>query len=97
VLASSRAAAAKPKRRVADSRDDVTVDEALLARLKSLRKQLADARGIPAYLVFSDAALIQMVERRPADDNELLAISGVGPKKLAQYGAAFLAALKHDR
>jgi superfamily II DNA helicase RecQ len=38
-----------------------------------------------------------MVERRPADDNELLAISGVGPKKLAQYGAAFLAALKHDR
>jgi ATP-dependent DNA helicase RecQ len=96
VLASSRAAAAKPKRRVADSRDDVTVDEALLARLKSLRKQLADARGIPAYLVFSDAALIQMVERRPADDNELLAISGVGPKKLAQYGSAFLEALRRD-
>jgi ATP-dependent DNA helicase RecQ len=96
LLAASRAAATKPKRRVAESRDEVTVDEALLARLKSLRKQLADARGIPAYLVFSDAALIQMVERRPADDAELLAISGVGPKKLAQYGAAFLAALRRD-
>jgi ATP-dependent DNA helicase RecQ len=96
LLAASRAAAAKPKRRVAESRDEVTVDEALLARLKSLRKQLADVRGIPAYLVFSDAALIQMVDRRPADDAELLAISGVGPKKLAQYGAAFLAALHRD-
>jgi ATP-dependent DNA helicase RecQ len=96
LLAASRAAAAKPKRRVAEPRDEVTVDEALLARLKSLRKQLADARGIPAYLVFSDAALIQMVERRPADDAELLAISGVGPKKLAQYGGAFLAALRRD-
>jgi ATP-dependent DNA helicase RecQ len=96
LLAASRAAAAKPKRRVAESRDAFTVDEALLARLKSLRKQLADARGIPAYLVFSDAALIQMVERRPTDDAELLAISGVGPKKLAQYGSAFLAALRRD-
>ncbi|MFZ5875668.1 MAG: RecQ family ATP-dependent DNA helicase [Nitrospirota bacterium] len=96
LLASSRAAAAKPKRRVAQARDEITVDEALLARLKSLRKQLADARGIPAYLVFSDAALIQMVERRPTDDTELLAISGVGPKKLAQYGSAFLAALRRD-
>ncbi|HET8759939.1 MAG TPA: ATP-dependent DNA helicase RecQ [Nitrospiria bacterium] len=96
LLASSRAAAAKPKRRAADATEDVTVDEALLARLKSLRKQLADARGIPAYLVFSDAALIQMVERRPTDETELLAISGVGPKKLAQYGSAFLAALRRD-
>jgi ATP-dependent DNA helicase RecQ len=94
LLAASRAAAAKPKRRAAQSRDEFTVDESLLARLKSLRKQLADARGIPAYLVFSDAALIQMVERRPSTDADLLAISGVGPKKLAQYGAAFLTALR---
>jgi ATP-dependent DNA helicase RecQ len=96
LLVSSRAAAKKPRRRVAGAAEELSVDEALLARLKSVRKQLADARGIPAYLVFSDAALIQMVERRPATESELLAISGVGPKKLAQYGSAFLAALRRD-
>ncbi len=69
-------------------------DGGLLARLKSLRKQLADAKGIPAYLVFSDAVLMQMVEHRPLNESELLALSGVGPKKLAQYGAAFLALLR---
>ncbi len=94
LIASSRAQAIKPKRRSRDDLDGLSVDDALLTRLKSLRKQLADARSIPAYLVFSDAALIQMVERRPSTDNELLAVSGVGPKKLAQYGAAFLAALR---
>ena len=71
-----------------------TADGGLLARLKSLRKQLADSRGIPAYLVFSDAVLMQMVERRPLTESELLAISGVGPKKLSQYGAVFLALLR---
>jgi ATP-dependent DNA helicase RecQ len=69
-------------------------DGELFLRLKALRKRLADAKGIPAYLVFSDAALLQMVDRRPQDEMELLAISGVGPKKLLQYGEAFLAALR---
>ncbi|MFZ5861229.1 MAG: RecQ family ATP-dependent DNA helicase [Nitrospirota bacterium] len=96
LLATSRVAAKKPRRQRTDDAEDVPMDEALLARLKSLRKQLADARGIPAYLVFSDAALIQMVERRPADETEFLAVSGVGPKKLAQYGSAFLEALRRD-
>ncbi|MEW6683248.1 MAG: ATP-dependent DNA helicase RecQ [Nitrospirota bacterium] len=94
LLASSRAVSVRPRKRSREDSESLSVDDALLARLKSLRKQLADARGIPAYLVFSDAALIQMVERRPANDGELLAVSGVGPKKLAQYGAAFLAALR---
>jgi ATP-dependent DNA helicase RecQ len=94
LLATSRAESTRPRRKSRDAFEGVSADEALLARLKTLRKQLADARGIPAYLVFSDAALIQMVERRPSNDRELLAVSGVGPKKLAQYGAAFLAALR---
>lgn len=71
-----------------------STDDGLFARLKSLRKQLADAKGIPAYLVCSDAVLIQMVEQRPLTDSDLLAISGVGPKKLAQYGEAFLSLLR---
>lgn len=96
-LALRPAARPRPRQRAADGLVEPSADQALFARLKSLRKQLADARGIPAYLVFSDAALAQMVERRPTTERELLAISGVGPKKLAQYGAAFLAALRDTR
>ena len=66
----------------------------LFARLRELRRQLATKRGIPAYMVFSDAVLLAMAERRPRNAEEVLAISGVGPKKLAQYGDAFLAVLR---
>jgi ATP-dependent DNA helicase RecQ len=62
-------------------------------RLRKLRKRIADARSVPAYVVFSDATLVQMAERHPASGGELLRISGVGPKKFEQYGALFLAAL----
>jgi len=58
-----------------------------------LRKRLADEKGLPAYIVFSDAVLLQMAALRPSTEDELLQISGVGPKKLAQYGGIFLAEL----
>lgn len=70
--------------------------EALLGRLKKLRKRLADEKGIPAYIVFSDAVLLQMVALRPQNESELLEINGIGPKKLAQYGALFLEALRTE-
>ena len=63
----------------------------LLSRLRKLRRALADARGMPAYIVFSDATLHQMAQQRPRSSGELLDIAGVGPKKLEQYGAHFLA------
>ncbi|HEX9009434.1 MAG TPA: ATP-dependent DNA helicase RecQ [Holophagaceae bacterium] len=69
-------------------------EAALYADLKALRKRLADARGVPAYVVFSDATLQQMARFRPATDAEFLALSGVGPKKLLQYGEAFLDLLR---
>ena len=69
-------------------------DEALFLELKALRKRLADAKDLPAYVVFSDATLQQMVRYKPGSDAELMAISGVGPKKLVQYGDAFLALLR---
>ena len=56
-------------------------------RLRKLRKRIADERSVPAYVVFSDATLLAMAERRPATEAEMLGISGVGPKKLEQYGA----------
>lgn len=74
--------------------EDVSDADAIFIRLKGLRKRLADEKGIPAYLVFSDAVLLQMAEQHPTRENDLLKISGIGPKKLAQYGSLFLAELK---
>lgn len=62
----------------------------LFARLRALRKRLADEKGLPAYLIFSDAVLLQMATHRPRNGDELLQINGIGPKKLAQYGDFFL-------
>ncbi|MDO8562978.1 MAG: ATP-dependent DNA helicase RecQ [Candidatus Limnocylindria bacterium] len=69
-------------------------DRDLFERLRALRRRLADGEGVPAYIVFSDAVLRQMAERRPRDPAGLLALSGVGPAKLARYGDAFLALLR---
>ena len=69
-------------------------DEELFSTLKKLRKQIADARSIPAYLVFSDATLRAMAIARPRTPAELLAVSGVGPVKLETYGGLFLSVIK---
>jgi len=71
-------------------------EETLFLALKALRRRIADARKMPAYIVFSDATLIAMAESRPRTVGELLAIPGVGPRKLAAYGEAFLALLREQ-
>jgi ATP-dependent DNA helicase RecQ len=68
-------------------------DEALFERLRGLRKRLADAQGVPPYIVFGDATLMQMARDRPRDEDQLLRITGVGQSKLAKYGADFLDAI----
>lgn len=68
-------------------------DQASFESLKAVRRRLADDAGVPAYLVFSDATLTEMVVRSPATPAELLDISGVGPKKLETYGDVFLDAI----
>jgi len=70
------------------------VDPELFQRLRATRRLLADAEGVPAYIVFSDAVLSRMAAVRPVDEVGLLAVSGVGPAKLARYGAAFLRTLR---
>src|SRR5262249_34990019 len=70
------------------------VDEALFQRLRALRRALADGEGVPAYIAFSDAVLTRMAAMRPADEAGLLSVPGVGPAKLARYGAAFLRVLR---
>jgi len=67
----------------------------LFQRLRTLRRQLADAENVPAYIVFSDAVLQAIAERKPRSESELLAIPGIGPTKLARYGPAFLALLRN--
>ena len=65
-------------------------DEALFESLRALRRELADAQRVPAYIVFSDKVLWEMAARRPATPVEMLAVPGVGPVKLKRYGPAFL-------
>ena len=69
--------------------DDPAVEERF-SRLRELRKRLADARDLPAYVVFHDRTLLEMAEQRPLTMEELLAVPGVGPAKLERYGRAFL-------
>jgi ATP-dependent DNA helicase RecQ len=68
-------------------------DEPLFDRLRQLRKTLADERAVPAYVIFSDVALRQMAQNYPTNEQEFLRISGVGTRKLEEFGAAFLTAI----
>jgi ATP-dependent DNA helicase RecQ len=70
---------------------EITCDEALFETLRQLRKRLADERSVPSYIIFSDVALRQMARDYPSTPAEFLTISGVGEKKLAEYGETFLA------
>jgi ATP-dependent DNA helicase RecQ len=63
-------------------------------RLRALRKRLADAQGVPAYVVFGDQVLWNLIERCPTSRADLLQVSGVGPVKAERYGEAFLQALR---
>jgi ATP-dependent DNA helicase RecQ len=65
-------------------------DAPLMSALKAKRSALAQAMGVPAYIVFPDRTLIEMAERRPATLDEMAQITGVGAKKLESFGAAFL-------
>jgi len=67
---------------------------ALFEALRALRRELADAAGVPAYVVFPDATLRAMAARRPSTESALLDVPGVGPAKLERYGEAFLALLR---
>jgi ATP-dependent DNA helicase RecQ len=66
----------------------------LFQKLRALRKRLADAQGVPAYVVFGDQVLWNMIERQPGTAAELLEVSGVGPVKAERYGDAFLRVLR---
>ena len=70
-------------------------EQSLLAQLKALRTDLAREIGKPAYIVFSDATLMDMVAKTPTNKEEMLDVSGVGPTKFARYGEAFLGLIQN--
>ena len=68
-------------------------DAPLLSALKAKRRALAEAAGVPAYVIFPDRTLIEMAERKPANLDRMAGITGVGAVKLKSYGSAFLAVI----
>ena len=62
-------------------------------RLRGVRKRLAEAQGVPPYVIFHDRTLRDMAVRRPATLVDMLDVAGVGQAKLERYGQAFLEAL----
>jgi ATP-dependent DNA helicase RecQ len=88
VLTKPMIAPATPERRARAG--EIACDETLFEQLRRLRKKLADQQNLPAYIVFSDVALRQMARYYPTSNEEFTRISGVGEKKLQEYGAAFL-------
>jgi len=62
----------------------------LLSALKARRRALAEAAGVPAYVIFADRTLIEMAEQRPATLDAMMGITGVGAKKLESFGAVFV-------
>jgi ATP-dependent DNA helicase RecQ len=89
-----RAARATPAVRVRPGPAERSPSDPVFQKLRALRKRLADAQGVPAYVVFGDQVLWDMIARRPRSRAELLQVSGVGPVKAQRYGAAFLEALR---
>lgn len=77
-----------------DAPADSPAEVELLTSLKALRKQLADRQGVPPYVVFPESALRQMAQARPQTLAEFGRVSGVGSRKLAQYGEDFTVAIR---
>jgi ATP-dependent DNA helicase RecQ len=82
-------AAAKVKQRAGE----IECDEALFEKLRGVRRALADARNLPAYVIFSDVALREMARSYPTTPAEFRRIPGVGEQKLKDFAEPFLFAI----
>lgn len=90
----TKAKGTRKARAATASLDDA--DAEILARLKALRRELAQERKVPAYVIFADATLHDMCVMKPNDLDTLALVNGVGPKKLKDFGEIFLAALRES-
>jgi ATP-dependent DNA helicase RecQ len=72
-------------------------DRALFAKLRILRKDIADAEDIAPFIVFSDATLSELARVKPMTSHEMLSISGIGDTKLSRYGHPFLELIQQHK
>ncbi|OGT20084.1 MAG: ATP-dependent DNA helicase RecQ [Gammaproteobacteria bacterium RBG_16_57_12] len=77
-----------------DTRRAGRADGGLWDALRRRRKELAEEQGVPAYVIFHDATLLEMVEHRPATLAQMARISGIGQRKLEAYGEDFLEVIR---
>ncbi|MDH5527320.1 MAG: RecQ family ATP-dependent DNA helicase [Nitrospirota bacterium] len=94
---STASAAGSVRRAAGESERAVWLENAdpdLMARLKGLRNRLAKEEDVPAYRIFPDRTLAEMSVLKPADPAALLAVNGVGERKIEKYGDLFLTAIR---
>ena len=90
----------KPPKKTRNERAPVDAsgaDDSVLAALKALRRQLADERNVPAYIIFGDRTLIEMASALPSNREEMSRIHGIGDRKLDNFGDAFLDEIRAQR
>ena len=89
----------KSKRIKPETIDTETLDDEkeLFSALKSKRLELARKRRVPAYIIFPDATLHQMLLHKPQTIREMGKLNGVGPQKLEKYGEAFLSIITNEK
>ncbi len=75
----------------------VNYDKDLFEKLRLLRKTLAKKAGIPPFMIFSDASLIEIAATLPGTEAEFLSVNGVGQKKLTSYGRIFIEAIREHQ
>jgi len=73
-----------------DVKEEITYDKILFEKLRILRKQIADERNVPPFIIFGDVSLREMSFYFPENEDEFLRINGVGQQKLNDFGESFL-------
>ncbi|ARU95568.1 ATP-dependent DNA helicase RecQ [Tatumella citrea] len=93
MLAVPRVTALKP-RQAMSRLPGGNYDRKLFAKLRKLRKTIADEESIPPYVVFNDATLIELAELLPVTASEMLSVNGIGQRKLERFGQPFMLMIK---
>src|SRR3989339_200328 len=81
--------------RTPTAKGDIDYNRELFEKLRVLRKKLADESNIPPFIIFSDASLREMAHYLPINSRDFSGISGVGDKKLEQFGVVFLTVISN--
>ncbi|RYD25983.1 MAG: RecQ family ATP-dependent DNA helicase, partial [Verrucomicrobiaceae bacterium] len=82
------------RRSEAPKAGSIDCDEALFQSLRTLRRELAEARSVPPYVIFGDVTLRHMARDYPRTESEFAGIPGVGSRKLADFGQEFMEAIR---